>query len=533
MPDPSSPGHGPAGLIDLLARADPSSTLLILEDGVLTYGEVLAKSAQIAQGLRRHGLARGERIAVLLPNGKEWFLAAAACARLGLAMVSLNVRLGPREIGEMVARTSCAAIIYDPILRGGALDDALALVAPGALATLRLAVASRGRCRQVGQAVPVRLADLAAGENSPEATDPPRPDEAFLLLMTSGTTSAPKLAVHTQARIARHAADVAACLGLTRDSRMLLAIPVCGAFGFTTAMTAIAGGLTLVVFDEFRPATIAAALVAHKVTHMMGTNDMMARLLAERPGERPFPSLRLFGVANFTPGLTELPLEAERRGVHMRGLYGLSETMAFLAAQPEQLGPIARAEGGGRLVCPAARMRVRDPDSGELVGPGQAGELEVHTPDCMIGYDRDPGRTASAFTADGYLRTGDIVVRGPGDTFTFVSRMGDILRIGGYLVSPAEIEDLIKQAGPIEACQVVAVALSQTVRPVAFVVPVAGERVSPDCLMAACAEGLAVYKRPIRIFTLDSLPLTDGPNGAKVKKHALRELAMQLLSEEG
>ena len=383
--------------------------------------------------------------------------------------------------------------------------------------------------RALPTAAPVRALD-SLGRDGDSWADTGTANDPFFMVPTSGTTSLPKLVVHIQSRVAHHAWDVARAFALTANARILLAIPLCGGFGFSIAITAMAAGVPLVLVDAFDPVETGRLIDAERVTHAYGTNDMLAALLAASPAERPFPSLQVYGHANFTPGLDALPPEAERRGVRILGMYGLSETMAFLAAQPLDAPIERRAEGGGLLVCPEAHWRARDPESGGLAGVGETGELEVLTPDCMTGYFEDSERTAAAFTDDGYLRTGDIVRVVSAAIFDFVARGGDMLRIGGYLVSPAEIEDVIKGAGPVAACQVVAVTQAQKARPVAFVVADPGATLDIPALGAVCARDLAVYKRPIHIVAVDALPTVNGPNGAKVQKHVLRDMAAALVA---
>jgi len=148
----------------------------------------------------------------------------------------------------------------------------------------------------------------------------------------------------------------------------------------------------------------------------------------------------------------------------------------------------------------------------------------------MVGYLDDAAATEAAFTADGYLRTGDLGYRLPDGGVQFESRRNDVLRIGGYLVAPAEIEETILALDGITACQVVAVAQDTRVRPVAFVI---GRTDAPDetAIIEACRGRLAKYKVPIRVFNVTEFPSVDGPNGRKVKRNELRDLAMAMLAK--
>ena len=120
--------------------------------------------------------------------------------------------------------------------------------------------------------------------------------------------------------------------------------------------------------------------------------------------------------------------------------------------------PVAqRKKGGGVLSSPFAHVRVRDPETGELLGVGQPGALECAGPSLMVGYYGNEKATAETITADGYVRTGDLAQLEADGSFTFLSRMGDVLRLSGFLVNPLEIETHIQKLPAIEGCQTIAV----------------------------------------------------------------------------
>ena len=132
-------------------------------------------------------------------------------------------------------------------------------------------------------------------------------------------------------------------------------------------------------------------------------------------------------------------------------------------------------------------------------------------------------------TADGYVRTGDLAVIDGAGGFTFLSRMGDVLRLSGFLVNPLEIEAHIQKVSGIEACQTVAVPRSDGVRAVAFVLLKPGATLDETVVIAHCKHGLANYKVPMRVFAVDDFPKTPSPNGFKIQRNKLREMALARL----
>lgn len=528
-----SPNAGqplPQSAFAALLQGTPADLpLLAWDGGQVTAGELQAGAARRSAALAGLGLGRGDRIAVMLPNGRDWIELTFAAARLGLAIVSLNPRLGAKEVADLVSRTGALALIHDSGHRQGATLRTLAAAAPG-LSSLHHILdlgAPAGESPLPG--VPaLALASLEAAREAPFAG---QDEDPLLIIATSGTTSLPKLVVHLQGRIARHVSDAGGTLGLARPGcRTLLNLPLCGAFGFTVGFAAIGSGGLLHLRDGFDPATDAVVMRDQGITHAFGTNDMLLKLLEAAPGERPFPSLEVYAHANFTPGLDQLPPLAQARGVRLRGCYGMSETLALFAAQPFDAPLAQRQEGGGFPVNPAARFRVSDPETGAVLGVGETGMLELDNPNIMAGYLNDIASTAAAFTPDVYFRTGDLVRLEADGSFTFVARHNDVLRIGGYLVSPVEIEDVIRRHAPVSACQVVSVTLPEGVRPVAFLVPEQGAVPDVAALERGCRADLAIYKVPVRFFTIDTLPVTEGPNGVKVKKNVLRDMARELIT---
>jgi fatty-acyl-CoA synthase len=525
---PGQTGSRPRRLHDLLAGPGDDEALLLLPQRTVSFGEMRARASALAAGLKARGLRRGDRLALWLGNCDDWLAVALACSRLGAGLVSLNLRWGTKEIEDMLARTRCKAIVLSAAQRNGACAQALAATGPAARQALELVIVQEPQATPILDTVPQLTLAALATSGGPEVQDGQGEDEA-LIIATSGTTSRPKLVLHRQASVCAHAQDVARAAGLAGDAtRMLLAVPMCGAYGYTILIATLAAQRPLVLLEAFEPTAVARVMREQAVTHMLGTNDMLDKLLDAVDGTPAFPALRMFGHANFVPSLTELPAKAQARGVLIRGFYGMSELLAGFAAQPADAPLAQRAEGGGRPVSAQACFLIRDPDTGREVAEAETGELQVRTPNRMAGYLDDPQATAAAFTPDGYFRTGDLANRLADGCFNFVSRMNDVLRIGGYLVAPAEIEEAIARRHDFRSVQVVAVDTVAGVRPVAFVV-VGSAPFDERAVIAGCRDDLAIYKVPVRVFAIDAIPMVDGPNGQKVKRAALRERATELL----
>jgi len=504
-------------------------TCVVLPDGgELSFDAMAARSRSIAAGFSRLGLCRGDAIGVWMANTPAWLQVFLACARLGVLAVGINARFRGREVGELLRRSTARLLVADACQGKVRSDEIFRAIAPSDLTSLSAVVVAGASDPSAWRPFDVMNLDEMSDEES--AVDAGRPEDACILFTTSGTSGRPKLVVHRQRGIVTHARDVADAFELGRpESAVLQLVPFCGAFGFSQAIAAIAAACPLVLPPIFDAAEAAQLARVHRVSNIVGTNDMLDRMLTAATGERPFPNLRFFGHANFNPALPDLPARAEARGVKLRGLFGMSETLALFAAQPAAAGLERRQLSGGIPVSPSGQARVRDLASDEIAATGISGEIELRGPSLMSGYLGDDEATHAAFTPDGFLRTGDLGYATDDGGFVHLGRIADVLRLGGFLVNPLEIEETVLEIGSLSACQVVEVRRDGRTRPVAFVVPAAGASTDEPAVIAHCRERLASFKVPVRVINVDSLPTVDGPNGVKVRRDELRRMAQAMI----
>ncbi|MBS0541229.1 MAG: AMP-binding protein [Proteobacteria bacterium] len=510
------------------AEYTPEAPAFIHGDCTITFQELLELSLRAAQGLKDLGVGPGDRVAVWLPNVPAYPILYLACIRLGAIAVAVNTRYRAVEVADIVGRSGAKVLACAPGFRGidflsilaeidaAALDSLSAIVVvgeepatvPPSIERLRRVPFERLRSRP-------RLGVNHAKVNAP-----------CNIFTTSGTTSAPKFVLHRQGAIAGHAQQVARVFGLSAPETLSLAIlPLCGVFGFNQTMATLAAGKPSVLVESYEIETIARLIATHRPTTMFGSDDMFARLLEAVPGDRPFPSIKWAGYGNFNAALADLAEHAEARGLRLAGLYGMSEVQALYSLKPLDLPVAQRKLGGGVPTSPLSHVRVRDPETGELLGSGKVGALECAGPSLMVGYYGNEKATAEAMTADGYVRTGDLAELTGDGGFTFLSRMGDVLRLSGFLVNPLEIETHIRKVPGIEGCQTIAVPRADGVRPVAFVILSPGATLDESAVIAHCRQGLANYKVPVRVFAVDDFPKTPSPNGFKIQRNKLREMA--------
>ena len=524
-------------ITDLLAEQAarrPGAPAVFYRDRTISFAELDEMARRTAEGLHRLGVKAGDRVGLWLPNSPAYLALLFACPRLGAIATAINTRFRSVEVGDIVARAGVSALVLWPEFRG---IDFLALLDEVDRAQLRdLRILVRYTEEPAADVIPGGLEHCRRERFAKLLTRPPfegdrsEPDAGTNIFTTSGTTKAPKFVLHSNFSVARHARDVALAFGYAADDGAILqALPLCGVFGFSQAMAAVAAGRPMVLMSAF-DATEAVRLCArHDVRHFNATDDMVLAMLEASESEVALPGVKAVGFGSFNGDPLDCLRTAERRGLTLFGLYGMSEVQALYAKQPNEAAPERRALGGGRLTSPEAKARVRDPESGRLLGPGEQGELELSGPSLLKEYYGNPEATASALGADGFVRTGDLGCLTEDGGFVFVARMGDAMRLGGFLVSPAEIENQVCRHASVAAAQVVAVPTDQGPRPVAFVILREGAALDEPALRAHCLAGLAKFKAPVRFAPLGEFPTTKSANGVKIQRARLREMATELM----
>lgn len=514
-------------LIEAAAAAAPDVPAVIYGASVLTYSGLAARARRVAGGLSALGVRPGDRVAFWLPNTPAYLTLYFACARLGAVAVAVNTRCRSAEIGDIVGRSGAKILILWPGFKGIDFPAILADVDPAALDRLETVIVYAEAADAPSFALPgARIVSYErVARHARYDGDHGARELGCNIFTTSGTTQAAKFVLHGHAGIADHAVEVAAAFDLGETGTVgYLGLPLCGVFGFTQAMAMIAARKPTVLVSAFDADEAVRLMTRHKVTYFNASDEMVDRLLRAADSPAPFAHVRSVGYATFNPALDDIVARADARGLTLTAMWGMSELQAMAARRAPADSAERRATPGGRLISPAGQVRVRDPESGALLAAGAVGALEIAAPSRMLGYYNDPEATRAAVCEDGFIRTGDLGRLEADGAFTFVSRMGDALRLGGFLVGPAEIEAEIQSHDSVENVQVVAAGN----RAVAFVILAAGGALDEAAIQAHCARRLAKYKVPARVVALDAFPTTDSANGEKIQRARLRDMADEL-----
>lgn len=480
-----------------------------------TRAELTNAADHTAGYLKSLGIVRGDAICVWMPDGGAWLQILFAAARLGVLVVPVSTRFRFEEALHVVKTAQARLIFVQPQFVGYDYWD-IAHQIKGQVASVRAVIA-------VDE--PARLLDHEA--YVPVRVDEGMPGDLLCTFSTSGTTGNPKLATHSQWGIFHHAQEVARFTDVMPGDTSLCALPLYGVLGFVQAFSALAGSAKCVFMQTFNTERAARLLDEHRCTHFYGGEGLFDDIISVA-GCRA-TSLKTVGFAEFAGRGFEVTQKAERHlGLRMIALYGSSECFAIMAGQIKSEDAKARAIPGGQPICDEIAFRVADIESGAMLADQEKGELQFKGYNVMAGYLNNAAATADAFTADGWFRSGDLGYR-YGAKFAYISRIKDTLRLRGYLVDPVEIEEYLARHPGVLDAQVVAWRHPDRGDVAVAFVRKTDTSLDEATLHQHCRAGLANYKVPSHVVFVDDYPRKEGPNGLKILKNKIRDMAKDIV----
>jgi fatty-acyl-CoA synthase len=523
-------------LMSDLAERCGSRTAIVDRQNRVSYTDIHDRSRALAAGLAQAGVGHGDRVGLWLPNIAAYLEAFLACAELGAIVISLNTKFKSHEMADIVSRSKCKTLIMWPGFKNLPFLDILSEIPSDGLAALQSIVFYREDETSSNQ-LPACLQGKETLsydkllQNAPITPQGITEDDGLVVFTTSGTTGKPKFVLHTHFSVTVHAIEVNDEFGYeNRDCNLLQVNPLCGTFGLTQALAGFAGGGTVCCLPVFDAQIASRIMCEERITDINGSDDMYAMLLDASKDDVPFPDIQYAGFAAFNPALGSIVADADMRQVPLMGLWGMSEVQAFVTHQDRSANVEDRARAGGRLISPTAVIRITDPDTGEELPLGQQGELEIKTISQMKEYLDNPEATSKAHTEDGFIKTGDLAIMEDERSFIFLSRMGDVLRLGGFLTDPVEIETVLSEHPAIEQAQVVGATGGSSSLAIGFVV--VKYTVDVANLKLHAKSHLAGFKVPSHIEILDAFPTTQSANGVKIQRAVLRDMAAKIVNEK-
>ncbi len=470
------------------ALSAPGAPAVIEPGRTWSFAALDAHADALAAGLAARGVGPGDRVVLLAAPSASAIALLAAAGRIGACVAPLGTTLTARELGAAGVVIGPRLVVHD----AGHRDAADALAAPTVLVD---ALAGP---------------DQDARPAAPSALVPTAPAVAIL---TSGTTGRPKAALLSQAAMA--ASAVAWSAALPPATGWVLCLGLAHVAGLGVAWRAIGAGVPLRVIPAFEAGPVLDALADGPASHVSLVPTQLVRLLDEagRQGRVPWAAKLRAVLLGGAPIPASLVTRALMAGWPVVPTYGLTEAGSGVSALATR--EIAAHPGSAGRPLPGVAVRIADPAA------DATGEIEVRTPAAFSGYLGQPGATAAAFAADGWMRTGD-AGRVDADGFLQVlDRRDDLIVSGGENVFPAEVEAVLAEhPGIAEAGVAGRPDPTRGAVPVACVVPRPGATVPGDAeLRSFCRARLAPYKVPVGFIFVSSLPRT---GSGKLRRSELR-----------
>ena len=510
------------------------STALIYQSERISYAALHELVHNTSCGLSKLGIKSGDRVAFWLPNTSAYLVLYLACMQLNAIAVAVNTRFRSSEVADIVTRSGASSLILWPLFKKVNFLEILNAIEDAAFSKLDsiIVYSEAENNHPLPHQLPksLRSKKLASYHElicqSGAEIDNSSADAGCNIFTTSGTTRSPKFVLHSHRSISSHAAEVwHNLIPLIKNEAFFHSLPFCGVFGFNHFSAALYGARANVIQNSFDAREAVNLIDLHRVHYISATDDMLLALLDADDRNPVLPTLTCCGYGAFNLPPEEITQRASMRGLKLIGLYGMSEVQALFARQEHTQVDKYRYLPGGKLISQRACVRVRHPETKEILPHGESGELEFKGPSLLTKYFENDVATDELINEDGYLKSGDLGYTRSSSEFVFQARMGDILRLGGYLVAPAEIENYLIEHESVEAAQVVAVRINNKMKAYAFIILIKNKTASQEKLRNYCLNGLAKFKVPAIFHYLDEFPTTKSPNGTKIQRAKLREIA--------
>ncbi len=510
----------------------PDRDAAVLGGRRLSYRLLAEDVERCARALLAHGIAPGDRIAMLSTPRPEYLAVFLASARIGAIWLGLNPVHRLAEHRQILGDSQPRLLFGFPQLRDRdhrqELKDLAAVVAGiEELVIMGEGAMGEGEGLGIGYEEFLARGDPVQAEAYAGAVAAVRPDDVALIVYTSGSTGGPKGAMITHRNLV-HCATVQNTLFPADPLIVLCNLPVSHIASSSDIVShALIGGGTIVFQERFDPADALALIERERISCLMQIPTMLQRMLAVPDRrDRDTASLRLVFFEGAPMPADQIPDLQELAATVVTG-WGLTESSCSVTYTAAGDGLAVLAETVGRPA-PGSELRILGAD-GKTATDGEAGEVLVRGPCVMAGYFRQPDATAAAIDPEGWLHSGDIGRFDAAGRLRLIGRIKEMFKSGGYNIYPREIEMVLESHPAVSLAAVVAMP-DPLYREIgcAFLLRKPGCGLEAAELDAWCRARLANYKIPKRFVIRDELPLL--PIG-KLDKTALRAEALRLGGE--
>ena len=516
-------------LESMVARFPDRDALVSMHQGIRqSYREFNDSVDLLAMGLLRLGLGVGDRVGIWSPNCAEWVWLQYATAKAGVILVNINPAYRTHEVRYVLAQSGCRVLVsaqqhlssdyramvsevrdeLDGLERVIFLDtpewDALMEPAPDGMEEV--------------------LSERMAGLHH---------DDPINIQYTSGTTGFPKGATLSHSNILNNALFIGEACAYTEDDRVCIPVPLYHCFGMVLGTLACTthGSAIILPGLGFDPEEVLTAVQGERCTSLYGVPTMFIAELAH-------PDLKSFDLSSLRTGImagSPCPVEVMKQVISDMNMtevtiaYGMTETSP-VSTQTMTTDDIERRVSTVGRVHPHVEIKIIDPESGQTVQRGSDGELCTRGYSVMLGYWKDPEKTAAAIDNEGWMHTGDLATMDSEGYVNIVGRIKDMIIRGGENIYPREIEEYLYGHPAIEDVQVIGVPdIKYGEQVMAWVKLREGREATAEEITDFCRGRIAHFKVPHYIKFVDGFPMTVT---GKVRKVEMREVSIGELGLE-
>ncbi|WP_328530634.1 AMP-binding protein [Nocardioides sp. NBC_00368] len=483
-----------------------------------TYAEMSRDVDALAVGLRKAGIAKGDRVGIWAPNCAEWTLTQVATAKIGAILVNINPAYRTHELAYALTQAGIRLLISAPDFKTSDYRSMVAQVS--------------GNCPDLERTVFIgdpewaALLEAGAGEAlSDHVTDELSPEDPINIQYTSGTTGYPKGATLSHRNILNNGYFTTETIGFTEHDRLAIPVPFYHCFGMVMGnLGCITHGATMVIPGQaFDPAATLKAVQDERCTAVYGVPTMFIAM-------QNHPDFATYDLSTLRTGImagSPCPVEVMKRCVnemHMSEVsiaYGMTETSP-VSTQTRRDDDLEHRTATVGRVHPHVEVRIVDPTTAAVLPRGEAGELQTRGYSVMLGYWADEEKTRAAVDEEGWMHTGDLAVMNPDGYCNIVGRIKDMVIRGGENIYPREIEEFLYTHPDIEDVQVIGVPDETYGEELCAWVRLrpGAERMTAETLEAYATGKLAHYKIPRYVLVVEEFPMTVT---GKVRKVEMRE----------
>jgi fatty-acyl-CoA synthase len=534
-------------LLEHTAEVNPDGEALISFDGTrrIDYKTFNERATNFAKYMLSIGIRRGDKVALWMANGIESMVTSYALSKIGAVMIAFTPYEKQDRMEELVRRSQVSTFV---LYRGAKVHENIEMLADDMYPEIKTQKYGELNIEKAPLLKRVILVDatdefaypgvfdfnkaLEIGKSLPDdeynaARASVTPKDLGYVIYTSGSTGFPKGVMLSHLNIVENSLSLVEKMGLNKDDKMCMQIQLFHTFGSTVSgVTSVSIGIPIVLTSRFKPGESLAMIERERCTTVCGVPTMFIGFVEEmkKNPDKYEVSCMKKGIAAGAPCPVQMVKDIEEI-MHMQDLivcYGLTETSPCVSATKTSDTPEIKGRTVGQIM-PGVKVKFIDPDTLEEVPEGESGEICVKGYSLMMGYLGDPEKTASTYTPDGWLRTGDTGRLNEDGYLVMGDRLKDIIIRSGENISPGEVEKVLSSHPEVEEAYAIGVKDYKYGEIVGcFCRLKEGSQLKPEELRAFCVGKTPTLSIPSYYWFVDEFPLL---NNGKVSKPELRKIA--------